>query len=525
MLWESKGAYSNKQHEILFSEKLRLVYIQEDIYFMLQHLKDESNFTLTENSALTYKSSGSECLDLFAVSGALRNSDSQDIITRFMRAFAEDKDLSMRILFYSRDIREGIGERKFFRVIINWLAKNYPGSVIKNLALIPEYGRFDDLLELINTPCEKSMLELIKSQLENDINSEAPSLLAKWLPSINASDSNTRLRARTLAKLLGMDYKTYRLTLSALRAKINIIENNLRVKDYSFDYGKQPSKAMLKYRKAFIRNDHERYLQFLNLVSQGKANLHTGTLTPYEIVLPLVDLAWDMTRITDSERKALDTTWRALEDFTNNENALVVVDGSGSMYCNGRIINGGLVTPASVAISLGIYFAERNKGEFANHFITFSENPQLIEIKGSDIYEKVNYCKSFEEVANTDLQKVFELILNAARKHNVPQEQMPSSLYIISDMEFDSCTENADMTNFERAKKIFAENGYKLPQVIFWNVDSRNLQQPVTMNEQGVCLVSGVSPRIFAMIKNHDLTPLSFMMSILNSERYKNITA
>ena len=485
---------------------------------MLQHLKDESNLTLTENNALTYKSSGSECLDLFAVSGALRNSDSQDITTRFMRAFAENKDLAMKILFYSRDIREGIGERKFFRVIIKWLAVNYPDSVIKNIALIPEYGRYDDLLELINTPCEKSMIELIKSQLEDDINSSTPSLLAKWLPSINASDSNTRLKARTIAKLLNMDYKTYRKTLSALRAKINIIENNLRVKDYTFDYEKQPSQAMLKYRKAFIRNDNERYSQFLDSVSQGKAKLHTGTLTPYEIILPLV--SWGKARLTESERKALDATWQALEDFTNNENALVVVDGSGSMYRNG-----GVISPASVALSLGIYFAERNKGEFANHFITFSETPQLIKIKGQDIYEKVKYCMGFDEIANTDLQKVFELILNAAVKNNVPQEQMPSSLYIISDMEFDSCIEEADITNFERAKKLFNEHGYNLPRVIFWNVDSRNLQQPVNMNEQGVCLVSGVSPRIFAMIKEHNLSPYSFMMSILDSERYKNITA
>ena len=485
---------------------------------MLQHLKDESNFTLTENNALTYKSTGSECLDLFAVSGALRNSDSQDIITRFMRAFAENKNFAMRILFYSRDIREGLGERKFFRVIINWLANNYPNSVMKNLALIPEYGRFDDLLELINTPCEKSMLKLIKSQLEKDINSSTPSLLAKWLPSINASDSETRLRARTLAKLLGMDYKTYRKTLAALREKINIIENNLRVKDYTFNYEKQPSKAMLKYRKAFIRNDKARYTQFLHDVFLGRAKLHTGTLTPYEIILPLV--GWDRPHFTDSELKALDTTWQALEDFTNNENALVVVDGSGSMY---RDI--GIISPASAALSLGIYFAERNKGQFANHFITFSMTPQLVEIKGSDIYEKVNYCKSFDEVANTDLRKVFGLILDTAIKYNVPQEQMPSSLYIISDMEFDSCTKNADMTNFELAKKIFAKHGYNLPRVIFWNVDNRNLQQPVTMNEQGVCLVSGISPRIFAMIKSHDLTPLSFMMSIINSERYKNITA
>ena len=485
---------------------------------ILELFKDEFNFTFTENSALTYKSTGSECLDLFAVAGALRNADSQDIVTRFSRAFAEDRDIAVRILFYARDVRGGLGERKFFRVITHWLANNYPESVIKNLALIPEYGRFDDLLVLLTTPCEKAVSEFIKSVLESDMNSPAPSLMAKWLPSINASNKYARIRAKIIAKLLGMNLKTYRKTLSELRAKIKIIENNLRLKDYSFDYEKQPSKAMLKYRDAFIRNDNERYSLYLAAVMEGRAKLHTGTLTPYEIILPITNFLGK--ELTEQERKALDTTWHSLEDFTNNENALVVVDGSGSMYRND-----GVISPASVALSLGIYFAERNKGEFANHFITFSETPQLIKIKGQDIYEKVKYCMGFDEIANTDLQKVFELILNAAVKNNVPQEQMPSSLYIISDMEFDSCIEEADITNFERAKKLFNEHGYNLPRVIFWNVDSRNLQQPVNMNEQGVCLVSGVSPRIFAMIKEHNLSPYSFMMSILDSERYKNITA
>ncbi|MBQ7732779.1 MAG: DUF2828 family protein [Synergistaceae bacterium] len=488
---------------------------------MLEHLKNEANFTRTENSALTYKSTGSECLDLFAAAGALRNADAQDIAARFMRAFAEDRDIAVRILFYARDIRGGLGERKFFRVALHWLAVNYPESVIKNLALIPEYGRFDDFLALLTTPCEKAVAEFIKSGLESDMNSPAPSLLAKWLPSINASSKYARMRAKLLAKLLGMDLKTYRKTLSELRAKIKIIENNLRLKDYSFDYEKQPSKAMLKYRDAFIRNDSERYSLYMAAVMEGRAKLHTETLTPYEIILPITDRFSLLDKeLTEQERKVLDTTWHSLEDFTNDENALVVVDGSGSMYCHGVAIS-----PISVALSLGIYFAERNKGEFANHFITFSETPQLVKIKGSDIYEKVKYCMGFNEVANTDLQKVFELILNAAVKNNVPQEQMPSSLYIISDMEFDSCVECADITNFEYAKKLFNEHGYNLPRVIFWNVDSRNLQQPVTMNEQGVCLVSGVSPRIFAMIKRHDLSPYSFMMSILDGERYKNITA
>ena len=488
---------------------------------MLEYLKEESNTTLTENFALTHKSTGSECLDLFATVGAMRNSDTNAIQTRFMRAFAENKDMAVKIAFYSRDVRGGLGERKIFRAILEWLSQNSPSTIIKNISLIPEYGRYDDLLTLImqdNGGVYLSVMNFIKSQLNEDINSENPSLVAKWLPSINASDKNSRIKAMKIAKFLGMNYKNYRQTLSKLRAKIKILENNLREKDYTFDYSKQPSKAMLKYRKAFIRNDGERYSEFLRKVSQGKIKLNTGTLAPYEIILPIV--SWEPKNFSDDERISLNVTWNAQKDFTNGENALAVVDGSASMY---RM--DGILSPIAVAVSLGIYFAERNSGKFKNHFITFSENPQLIEVKGSDIVEKVNYCRSFDEVANTDIQKVFELILNTAVKHNLPQSELPETLYIISDMEFDYCTDNAEITNFDYAKKIFSEHGYELPKIVFWDVDSRKFQQPVKQNEQGVILVSGTSPRIFEMLTNGKITPEEYMLSVLNSERYKNITA
>ena len=483
---------------------------------MLDELKNESNRTLTENLAATYQSTLSDCLDLFATAGALRNADDGEIQKRFVRAFYEDKNLALRIAFYARDVREGLGERKFFRIVLKWLAENSPSSVIKNINLIPEYGRYDDIFALLGTPCEEAALNFIKSQLEKDINSDNPSLLAKWLPSINASNNLTRQHAKIISEFLGMDYKKYRQTLSNLRKKIKIIENNLREKDYTFDYSQQPSNAMLKYRKAFIRNDNERYKKFLNNVLTGKAKLHTGTLAPYQIILPLFSMFRD--KLSDDEIKSLDVTWNAQEDFTHGENAIAVVDGSGSMY---RL--DGIISPIAVAVSLGIYFAERNSGAFKDHFITFSENPRLIHIKGENIFEKVQYCKTFNDIANTDIQKVFELILNAAVKNNLPQEELPASIYIISDMEFDDCAENSGLTNFEYAKKIFAQHGYKLPHVVFWNVDSRKTQQPVTMNEQGVTLVSGTSPKIFSMLKAGILTPKEFMLMTLNSPRYENI--
>lgn len=308
-----------------------------------------------------------------------------------------------------------------------------------------------------------------------------------------------------------MSEAEYRKALSALRARIRILENYLRESDYSFDYSRQPSRAMFKYRKAFLRNDEERYRAFMNKVSTGEATLHTGGLMPYDIVQSAY-------RATQEERPALNATWTALEDFTKDDNALVVADGSGSMYS-------GSPMAAAVAQSLAIYFAEHNHGAFHNHFITFSSNPQLVEIKGSDIVEKVLYCRSFNEVADTNIQKVYELILQTALRHHLPQSELPSTLYIISDMEFNYCTRDASLSNFEYAKNLYASHGYRLPAVVFWNVQSRREQQPVTMNEQGVALVSGFSPRIFSQVISGDTDPHTYMLNVLLSERYAPITA
>ena len=481
----------------------------------LKALKNEANRTQTENSAATLRTSGSDVLDLFASIGALRSAPDDEIITRFIRARAEDPLLAMKILFYGRDIRGGIGERRVFRTILHWMGDHEPESVRRNLELIPEYGRWDDLLVLFGTSCEADALMLIKKQLEKDLaaaeTDEPVSLLGKWLPSINASNADTRAQAKTAAHLLGINSAQYRKMLSLLRAKIRILENDLRVKDYSFDYSAQPSGAMFKYRRAFLRNDGQRYKDFLGKVERGEAALHTGTLMPYEIVRKVFEPQ------DEGSRKALDVTWKALEDFTDGRNALAVIDGSGSMYGWGN------PRPAEVALSLGIYFAERNTGMFRDHFITFSENPRLVQIKGSDICEKVRYCMTFNEVANTNIQKVFELILQTAVLNHMKQKDLPETVYIISDMEFDSCTRDAKLTNFEYAQKLFEAHKYRLPNLVFWNVQSRNQQQPVRMNDRGVALVSGASARTFRMAMSNDLDPYRFMMSVIGTERYEPV--
>ena len=485
---------------------------------MLEALKHEANLTCTENGAKAYRSTNSACLDLFAVCGALRHADDKEICRRFIRAFAEDPDTAMRILFYARDVRGGLGERRVFNVIIRHLADHSPESVRRNLPLIAEYGRFDDILSLLGTRCEGSLIKYIQNQLRTDLKAmqegESVSLMAKWLPSVNTSSHHTREQAKKLCRLLGMREKEYRKTISSLRAYIGIVEDSLRCRDYSFDYAALPGKALLQYRHAFRRNDTKRYEKYLEDVRNHTKTMHTATLYPYEIVRRV------MYEYDPDVIQSMDTMWNALPDYTDTRNALAVIDGSGSMY----VKYDKHIMPITIALSLGIYFAERNQGHFANHFITFSRSPQLVKIHGDNIAEKVDYCTTYNEVANTDLYKVFVLILNAAVKNNLPQSELPELLYIISDMEFDTGVE-PDKTVFEDAKELYESYGYKLPQVVYWNVSARNEQQPVRMHENGAALVSGASPALFSQMMTQDVTPFSMMEMVLSSERYCHICA
>ena len=508
-------------------------YNRNGVNFMLEYLKKEANRTYTENGAVTYASTGSECLDLFATIGAMRNASKTELIAKFMRAYIEDADTAMKLLFFARDIRGGLGERKIFRILLRWLGMYKPQSARKNIEYVAEYGRFDDILVLLDTPCEQDALQFLKEQFESDmekLNTEEPvSLLGKWLPSINASNAQTIKTAKKIARAFGLRDAEYRKALTALRARIQILENHLRERDYSFSYEKQPSRAMFKYRKAFLRNDEQRYQKFLENVSLGKAQLHADNISPYELISPYIGYSWEtdcfIHNMMPEEEQVLNTEWNALPNFCNDENALAVIDTSGSMYPKYLIGEHKAPMPGAVALSLGLYVAEHNTGAFHNHFIEFSETPQLIEIKGDTFADRLRYVASFCEVANTNLEAVFGLVLDTAVKNRLPQKELPSKLIIISDMEFDCCMEDASSSNFEHAKRKYALYGYHLPQVIFWNVNSKNRQQPVTQNEQGVALVSGVTPRLFSVVAGGNLSPYALMMDTLMSERYAVITA
>lgn len=482
-------------------------------------LKVESNKTRTENGAASNRSTLNECLNLFAAAGALRSAQPNRIENMLIRAYCENPDTALRILFYTRDIRGGLGERGTFRIMLHCLAGSFPASVIKNIPFIPEYGRFDDLLVLFDTPCEAAMLAYIGAQLRQDIEkmraNQPVSLLAKWLPSVNASNEAHKNEAKRLAKALKMSEKEYRQTLSALKRAIGILETKLCEKDYTFDYEKLPSKALFQYHDAFFRNDAVRYMAYLAAVSRGKAKMNCETLFPYEILKAAI-----LGDGNDERRSAADTTWEMLPNYCDGRNALAVIDGSLSMYhgCSHS------TAPILIAVSLGLYFAEHNTGYFKNQFITFSETPQLIRIEGESLAQKARYCMSYNEAANTDLYAVFTLILAAAVKHHLPQSELPETLYIISDMEFDVGV-NEDKTVFEDAKEVYESYGYHLPTLVYWNVNAGTEQYPVTKDDTGTVLLSGASPRLFELALSKDIDPLKMMLDVLNCERYRRICA
>ena len=479
---------------------------------MLNYLKEETNLKRTENNGVTHKSSLSSTLDYFAQCGSLRNRSEEDIIDLFSKALGEDALLSMKLLFYTRGIRNcGLGERRTFQILIKYLANNHTEIMRKNIGIIPMFGRWDDLYALFDTPLEKDVLALIKKQLVEDMATDKPSLMAKWLKSENTSSKESVRLAIKTYKGLGITPRTYRRTLSQLRKKIDIVETKITKGDYeSIDYSKLPSNAGLKYRSAFYEHDEERYSAFLQSLSKGEVKVNSSTLYPYQIVGKVLK--------GDSNRALLNGMWGQLPNYIKNddENSIAVVDVSGSMYG----------TPMEMAISLGLYLAEKNHGAFANHFITFSDNPELVEVKGLDFYDKVRNIKRANWGMNTDINATFDLILNTAIKHKVPQEDIPSRIFVISDMEFDeatsdNCWDKVEKPNFQIIKEKFEKAGYTMPRLVFWNVNSRNDNIPMTMNDDGVQLVSGATPYLFELLlENKFVGAYELMLQELNKEIY-----
>ena len=475
---------------------------------LIQHLVNATNFTETENGAVAHQTTTKSTVDFFGLGGALRNRNEDDVIKLFSKAFFDDELVALRTLFYLRDIRGGQGERKTFRTCLKWLGENYPEHVAANLTNIIVYGRWDDLFCLKNTSVwDSHVLPYIKKWW-NDPSYSNPSLFWKWMPSNNTSSKETCALANEITKYFGISPKEYRKTLSANRKKINIVEQKMCDNQWDkINYQSVPSRASLLYKKAFLRHDSTRYIDYLSKVKNGEAKINASTLYPYDIVEDILN---------GEKNETLEVLWNALPNYVEGDttNSLVVADVSGSM--TGR--------PMAVSISLALYISERNNGAFKDCFMTFSSKPEIVKVKGNNLYQKVSNLEKAAWEMNTDLEAVFDLILKTAKDNNIPQSDMPTVLYIVSDMEFDCACENPNESIFKNAQKKYNNAGYEIPQIVFWNVNARNTHTPMTTNDRGVCLVSGCSPAILTNLLNKNaITAESIMLGTVNSERYTKV--
>lgn len=485
----------------------------------LSGLENETNRTTTENGAAAFKSTKSSVLDFFASGSAMRGLGEHEHVSYFSNAWLENPELAFKCMFYARDVRGGQGQRDAFRNQLRYLSTLDSETLRANLKWIPVYGRWDDLYALFDTPLENDVLEMFKTQLMKDMgNPDTPSLLAKWLKSENASSPRTKQLAAKTRKYLKFSPAQYRKVLSTLRSTLNVVERDMSKSNWSeIQYPHVPSQAMMKYRNAFKRNDGSRFTDFVESVNRGEVKINSDTLYPYQIVekVGVFTGYWGSRNTSTIDPKLAQAMWDNLPDYVdgNDGNAIAVVDTSGSM--NGDPIN--------VAVSLGMYFAERNAGPFKDHFITFSDNPELQKIAGNDFVAKVRKIGQANWGGSTNLEATFDLILRTAVKNNVPAEDMPTKLFIISDMQFNCVRGGRDETLYEAMRRKYQQAGYEAPQVVFWNVRATaNPNQPATMDERGVQLVSGLSPSVFQYVMSGAFqTPYELMLDVLNSERYE----
>ncbi len=478
-------------------------------------LAKSTNTTFTENGALTNKSTLNGVLDWFAAGGSLRSRVDKDIENLFIKAWGTDALKALKVLFYFRDVRGGQGERKTFRTCLSWLAKNNSKVVEKNLGNIPFYGRWDDLFVLFDTELETAMLNSLKKQFDSDLKNMKTvgtvSLLGKWLKSENTSSKESCRIARKIRTHFGLSSRLYRKKLSALRSHINVVEVKMCANEWDdIDYQQVPSKAVMTYKDAFKKHTEDKWKNYLTAVENGEAKIQSKTLYPYELLRSV----WNENDETNI--RALDLQWKNQIDWLaeNPHKGLVLADVSGSMM--------GL--PMMVSVSLAIYFAERNVGPFQNTFMTFSSKCQLQQLIGNNLKEVAHNLASDGWCGSTNLQSAFDEILSTAVKNNIKESDMPSVLYIVSDMEFNQAIDGQN-TNFDVFKKKYEMAGYQFPKIVFWNVSARNDQFPITEDENGVCLVSGCSPAILkSVLSSKEFDPVSILDETINQERYDKVT-
>jgi len=462
---------------------------------------ENQNVTLTDNGMVTNPTSLNKCVDLFFSIGSMRGKSKDKVVNLFNEAYNENPLVASKILFWVRDVRSGAGERQTFRDVISFLTTNSPQTVRKNIGLIPEFGRWDDVLVLLGTELEDDMFSLIKTALSN-----GDGLCAKWMP-------RKGVVANKLRKLFRTTPKQYRKMLVGLT---NVVESKMCAKDWEkIDYSKLPSLASSRYQKSFNKNDNERYNEYKKCLQDGTAKVNAGAVYPYDIVKS-INMGGD-TIVSEKQ-------WESLPNWMEGsvERILPVVDVSGSM---GVEVGGNPnLSCMDVAVSLGMYISERNEGSFKDAFITFSNNPQLQYLTGS-LSERLLQLRRADWAMSTDLEAVFNLILHQAKMNNVPEGNMPTKILILSDMQFNQATRRDSLGAQSMIEAMYEEAGYTKPNIIYWNLNAKGGNFPVEFDKNGTALVSGFSPSILkSLLGGKNMTPESIMMDTVNDDRYSVVT-
>lgn len=507
----------------------------------INYMKKYQNRAVTENGAVGYRTTLQPLVDLNFKVSSLRNRDEEFIVKEFIKAYYESPKYAVKWLFFLRDILEGMGERRTFRICMKYLAESHAEIAKAVMVLIPQYGRYDDLLVFLDTDLCDDASNFMKKQLEMDLiamKEEKPiSLLAKWLPGINTSSKETRRCARLLADKFKMSEREYRKTLSALRAYGNVVEVKMSAAKWEeIEYETVPAKANLKYDAAFVKHDMKRREEYLFKAFMDDAKLNGKGIMPYEVVHRFMKgNYYNGSSLKDDVLAEL--MWKNIveQGFQNEwgfDDCIVVADGSGSMYMNAS--GSTSVTAIEICNSLAIYFAEQLKGIFHNKAIIFSARPQFINLeKGKSLKEKLEIMLSHNECANTNIEAVFDMLLNMAISDEVLPEELPKQVLIISDMEFDSASSPAVWENgnenwkkftptlFETIEERYKRAGDKVPGLIFWNVCGRTDTIPQVNNEEGICLLSGFSQNAMKIAADREKKdPYERLIQVLDRPRY-----
>ena len=508
-----------------------------------QTLKMVNNFQQTENGATGFSTTGNNLVDLNFTVPSNHDNVREGDIKKFIQVLKDDLVTGVKWMFYLRDVREGLGERDSF-VSFFWALNAYnPEVACTVLPLIPEYGRWKDVIDILagmsdDSPLADYIYSLIEKQVKEDVSNMAlgksVSLLAKWLPSVNAS-KRSRALARRISNHLVLTFENYRKMLSALRQYIDVTEVKTCGDNWKeIDYNKVSSNANARYVKAFMKHDPERRQKYLDALSSPVpvgAVMHAANLYPYEVYCKYTKYnpnSWDNRIAQAVEDQGVEALWKNLKDIPSVGNTMVVVDGSGSMETP---IRGSKAMAIDIARSLGVYFSERCTGEFKDKVIEFSKNPRFIDLTGcKSLADKYNVLREYTDCSNTDLEKVFDLLLMTSINNKMSQDDLPKRILVVSDMEFDGATTIKSYNHFqmmEQYKTLFqiikdrwTAAGYTMPEIVFWNVNSRTQTIPVTSNEAGVILVSGFSVNNVNMILSGEIDPWSALKSVLDSERY-----